>query len=173
MKIGGFTQHTFCSYCGTPFRDFAWPRACGHCNRVTYANPLPVAVALIPVGLASGTHGLLAIRRGIEPHRGKLALPGGFMEVGETWETAAVREVLEETGIAIDATRMRYVESAPTPHGQVLIFGLAPEIGPVELERFTPSAEASELSILTAASERLAFPLHDAAARRWLTRTQD
>lgn len=40
--------------------------------------------------------------RNIEPHIGKLDLPGGFLDYGETAEQAAVREVKEELGIDIE-----------------------------------------------------------------------
>jgi len=42
---------------------------------------------------------LLLIKRGHPPFKGKFALPGGFAEVGETVEAAALRELREETGI--------------------------------------------------------------------------
>ncbi|MFE2749633.1 NUDIX domain-containing protein [Streptomyces scopuliridis] len=46
---------------------------------------------------------VLVIRRGWPPHRGKLALPGGHVDVGEMSRPAAARELLEETGIRIAA----------------------------------------------------------------------
>ncbi|MDN5274714.1 MAG: hydrolase [Candidatus Saccharibacteria bacterium] len=42
--------------------------------------------------------------RNIEPHKGKLNLPGGFLDYDETAEQAAIREVKEELGIDIKLT---------------------------------------------------------------------
>ncbi len=62
-------------------------------------TPFPVAadvVALVPDGEASL---VLLVERGNEPYLGMLALPGGFVDPGETAERAARRELAEETGI--------------------------------------------------------------------------
>jgi mutator protein MutT len=44
---------------------------------------------------------VLLIKRGKEPLRGRWLIPGGTVELGETLEEAVVREVEEETGIAV------------------------------------------------------------------------
>jgi 8-oxo-dGTP diphosphatase len=44
---------------------------------------------------------VLLIRRGKEPLRGRWVVPGGTVELGETLEAALVREMLEETGLAV------------------------------------------------------------------------
>lgn len=49
---------------------------------------------------------LLLIQRGGFPYRGWWALPGGFCEPGEPPETAAARELLEETGIRAPSHRL-------------------------------------------------------------------
>jgi 8-oxo-dGTP diphosphatase len=45
---------------------------------------------------------VLLARRGHEPLMGEWSLPGGGVELGETLEAAVVREVLEETGLAVE-----------------------------------------------------------------------
>src|SRR5262249_4057 len=92
-------KNSHCSYCGQAFvENQPYPRKSPQSTNITYVNPLPVAVCLLPVD-----GGLLCIRRDIEPGKGKLALPGGFIDLGETWQQAAARELFEETGIRIDA----------------------------------------------------------------------
>jgi len=65
---------------------------------------------------------VLLIRRGHEPFRGRYALPGGFIEVGETAEAACRREVQEETGIEVHDLRLVGVYSDPArdPRGHTV-----------------------------------------------------
>jgi ADP-ribose pyrophosphatase YjhB (NUDIX family) len=162
----------YCSYCGRAFRrNQAWPRTCAACSRVTYRNPLPVGIVLLPVG-----RGLIAVRRSIQPGFGKLALPGGYIGVDETWQEAAAREVFEETGIRIDPQGIRdfRVLSTADAGGLLLVFGLARRYPGAHLPPFVPTAETSERVILTRPQE-LAFPAHTVVVaeyfrKRWRKR---
>jgi 8-oxo-dGTP pyrophosphatase MutT (NUDIX family) len=47
--------------------------------------------------------------------QGRLALPGGYQMLGQTWQEAGAREVLEETGVAIEPASLQVVAVETTP----------------------------------------------------------
>ena len=53
--------------------------------------------------------GVVLIRRGCEPFKGEYALPGGFVDIGESVEDACVRELKEETNLEVDKNSLRLV----------------------------------------------------------------
>jgi ADP-ribose pyrophosphatase YjhB (NUDIX family) len=66
---------------------------------MTYRNPLPVVVVMVPVCKEDDTWGVLAVRRGINPDKGKLAMVSGYIDDKEHWRDAAIRELKEETSL--------------------------------------------------------------------------
>jgi 8-oxo-dGTP diphosphatase len=52
---------------------------------------------------------VVLIRRGFEPFKGWYALPGGFVDIGESVEAACAREMKEETGLKIDDKFLRLI----------------------------------------------------------------
>jgi 8-oxo-dGTP diphosphatase len=65
-----------------------------------YARPALTADVVVFAGFGPA-RSVVLIRRGAEPFLGMWALPGGFVNEGERLETAARRELLEETGISL------------------------------------------------------------------------
>ena len=65
---------------------------------------------------------VLLIRRGHEPFEGCYALPGGFVEVGETIEDGCRRELREETGLTVGDLLLVGVYSDPSrdPRGHTV-----------------------------------------------------
>jgi ADP-ribose pyrophosphatase len=74
-----------------------------------YSNRYPV-FPRVGVGAITIHRGrILLVKRGIEPSRGLWAIPGGTLNLGETLQECAAREILEETGITIKVGKCLYV----------------------------------------------------------------
>jgi ADP-ribose pyrophosphatase YjhB (NUDIX family) len=157
-------KNSHCTYCGHRFDEpQLWPRTCTACGNTSFLNPVPVSVVLVPID-----DGVLVVRRNIEPQKGQLALPGGYINYGESWQAAGAREVFEETGLMIDPDHIREFRVRSAPDSTLLIFGLAKPIGRAitrgDLPPFVSNEETQEIKVITA-PEELAFSLHTEVLR--------
>lgn len=92
---------------------------------------------------------ILLVRRGNEPFRGCWALPGGFMEMDETIEHCAVRELKEETSISVMEKDLRLigVYSAPDrdPRGRTVTAAYLVRIGECKMRNAHAGDDAAEV----------------------------
>lgn len=160
-------RNSHCSYCGNKFEDTPWPRTCAQCKKISYINPLPVVVLLVPILSRDGRIGILTVRRGEDPNKGEFALPGGYLDVGELWEAGAARELKEETGIIVDVSRITaFAVETSLQHNNILIFGSTALCSNDVLNSFTPNHEVTELLVIHEPRE-LAFPTHTKTVNRF------
>lgn len=91
----------FCPRCGRAQPAGAEERSfrCRECDFLYYFNPAIAVAAFI----ADARDQVLFIRRAKDPAKGKLAIPGGFIDAHETAEEACRREVREEVGLELTA----------------------------------------------------------------------
>lgn len=73
---------------------------------ITQRNPFPTVDIIIEI-----EDGIVLVERKNPPHG--WAIPGGFIDVGESAEEAAIREAFEETGLKVELTDLLGVYSAP------------------------------------------------------------
>lgn len=76
-----------------------------------YKNPYPTVDIIIEIGQAGGKTGIILIKRKFPPYG--WALPGGFVDYGETLEEAAIREAKEETSLDISIKYQMHTYSDP------------------------------------------------------------
>ena len=127
-----YKEKKFCPYCGGRLEYFIdhegrRRQRCTRCGAVLYENPIPATALVIPESDDPGK--ILLIKRAVEPCKGQYSLPGGFMEIDETPEEGAIREMKEETGFDGKVTRLLGVRNQPSPqYKMVLLVGYQMEI---------------------------------------------
>ena len=135
-------------------------------------EPVALTVDMVLLTIRQGALSVLLVQRGVEPFLGSWALPGGFVEPGETVTTAAHRELAEETGLATFDGHIEqlatYADPGRDPRGRVASIahlGFVPDL-PVPVAgsdaaavRWWPVDEALDGSALT-----LAFDHHQIVA---------
>lgn len=135
---------------------------CPDCGFVLYQNPVPGAGVLVET-----EGGVVLIRRGHEPHKGRWALPSGFIEADESTEEAAIRECKEETGLDVELVELFGVDSFPEGPVQsgIIIFYRARPVG----GELRPGDDAAETAVFSpdALPADVAFRTHRTVLARW------
>ncbi|OHD67743.1 MAG: NUDIX hydrolase [Spirochaetes bacterium RBG_16_49_21] len=122
-----------------------------------FKNPIPTVDIIIELesGSTGGEKKIILIKRKNPPYG--WAIPGGFVDYGETLEEAAAREALEETGLHVTGLRQFHTYSDPSrdprKHTISTVFIARAEGAPVAGD---DAAEARAFGI-TALPEPLAF----------------
>ena len=123
-----------------------------------------LAVDLVVLTVRGGELAVLVVRRGIEPQKGRLALPGGFVLVGEGLLDAAERELAEETGVAGLRAHLEqlatYGEPVRDPRGRVVSvahLALVPDPGETTAGSDAADATWTAVAPLLADAGALAF----------------
>jgi len=147
----------FCPACAGELVKAEPHPICSRCGLVYYRNPLPAVVLL----LRKNGRVLLA-RRAAAPAKGELGFPGGFIDLGETPETAARRELMEETKLTGSSFELIGADADHTDYGSVVLY-----IYEVSNWQGTQVASDDVSELVWTSTDNippLAFPAHDRIA---------
>ena len=136
----------YCHWCGCALVIKALNESdkhyCDNCDRFIFEDPKLAVVVLV-----SKKDKLLLVKRAIEPKLGKWSFPSGYVDLGESVESAALREVKEETGMEIKINFLVGVYSSSTRPLVLLAYGAEVSGGNVKLnhevldvEYFSPNS---------------------------------
>jgi 8-oxo-dGTP diphosphatase len=105
-------------------------------KKYVYAYPRPAVTVDIVLVTREGSPRVLLIRRKHAPFTGKWAFPGGFVEMEETLEETARRELLEETRLTVGKlTQMQtYGDPGRDPRGRTISVVYVGLVNPRRLE---------------------------------------
>ena len=116
----------------------------------TYKYPRPAVTADCVVITKEAEPKVLLIQRGIDPYKGCWAFPGGFMNMDETTEQCAIRELEEETGLKISNLHQigAYSKVDRDPRGRTITVAyLAIVDSPLDVKGQDDAANAAWLPI--------------------------
>lgn len=100
MSVLKLVNFQYCPRCGAQRLEANGSKAfiCTACGFIYHHSPAPAAAGIIQV---NGQ--IILTKRGREPQKGLLTIPGGFLEYEESFEAALQRELMEELNLAVTA----------------------------------------------------------------------
>jgi len=160
----GIFAWNHCPICGNTLieaDDGQSPRPhCPPCGRFYYSNPAPAACCF----LTNDAGELMMVQRAIEPRKGLWTLPGGFVELGETTEEAALRELHEETGLIGRGAKLMGVSTRPSKmSGGIIVLGYTVDEWEGEMR---PDTDAMDIGFFSRENRpEIAFEVHEELIR--------
>ena len=166
-----YTHFRFCPKCGSRNIE-AFKRKsinCGDCGYLYFHNS-----ASATMGIIEAANGIILVKRGSPPKRGYYDLPGGFVDYGESFEAALVREVKEELNIVV--VDLQYLGSFPNIYRYKKVTYFTTDAAficrPANVEGMHPMEEISEIAIIEPQKidvEAVAFESSRQALRKYLS----
>jgi ADP-ribose pyrophosphatase YjhB (NUDIX family) len=126
----------FCSQCGHPFVGAPplggkEPHKCERCGHLAHAAGTPDGPQLLVLVLIHSEGKLLLLKRGLPPYASTWAPPGGYVEPGESLESAALRETEEEVGIRLQREQLMPLSILSLPALNQVYVGFIASLDPM------------------------------------------
>jgi len=152
-------RYRYCPYCKGKL-DYKSTRGlklkhCTKCDRIFYDNPASGVAVLVEKDKK-----LLLVKRNIIPKKNRWALPGGFIEQGETIEKAALRELKEECGLEGRTVKILSIFAEQTKvFGTVISVGVLVNVSSLNTKAGDDAKEAKFFNLEK--MPKIAFKSHD------------
>jgi len=129
---------------------------CSRCKTIHYQNPKPTATLI-----CMKNDEILLVKRAFDPGKGEWSLPGGFIELGETPEEGAKRELKEETNLDGEAVKLiGNCSHFNSVFGDILLLGIIMKIS--NWDNLIPGDDAQSAGFFKLnESPQMAFECHN------------
>ena len=157
----------YCSTCNTKNQfseiEGAIRYHCPKCKAIHYQNPKPTATLI-----CIQNKKILLVKRAFEPAKGTWSLPGGFIELGETPEDAATRELKEETNLNGEVIKLLgHCSHFNSVFGDILLIGMEMKIN--NWDSLMPGDDADGADFFEVENcPKLAFECHEKIFKMYL-----
>jgi ADP-ribose pyrophosphatase YjhB (NUDIX family) len=133
---------------------------CTACGYVHYENPKLLAACIL-----FREHKVLWVKRARAPNAGLWAMPGGYVELGETVEEAAVRELLEETGLVVSPDQLSVYGVVSIPSINQIFISLIAPLPSMDFRTTEETLDVKLAGISDISASQYAYP---PGADRWV-----